>query len=281
MTARLAMLCTLASRILAITWALTAPASAQFKLEKPHDGRPDEATTAETPGAQDATDPSLADKAPAVDLRPVVRVYSQPARCVPCQQFNAWREATDDAVEPFRWEITDRVPAWCQSVPAFVFRDQNGTERVSYGWTGIDALAATYSRSNPAFSRVPSPGVETPAVLPPAVAVSPRGLSATIDELRRIAGDRGEFAVTFSRPINAEIQPGVTLRAASIKGHWDLSKTPPAIVFDQPQPEGTATIAGFWRVGYKLLGATVDDDKTVSVRTNWRTIRLTIEGGDQ
>jgi hypothetical protein len=167
------------------------------------------------------------------------------------------------------------------SVPVFVFQDSTGADRRVDGWGGIDWLAAAYARNNPAYSRVPSPGVETPAVLPPAAAVSPRGLSATIDELRRIAGDRGEFAVTFAKPINAEIQPGVTLRAASIKGHWDLSKTPPAIVFDAPQPEGTATISGFWRVGYRLLGATVDDDKTVSVRTNWKTIKLTIEGGDQ
>ena len=289
-------LCLIAAKVVAILWTMTAPAAGQFRFFPPHDSAPglespeppphEEAVEQHDAGPIDApidreSGNAARSDAHAPDLRPLVRVYSDPRTCQPCRNFEAWRTATDDAAEPFRWDITERIPQWCQSVPAFVFRDSEGRERVSYGWTGIDDLVATFTRNNPAYSRVPSPGVESPAVLPPASGDSPRGLSATIAELRRIAGDRGEFAVTFSKPINAEVQPGVTLRAASIKGHWDLSKTPPAVVFDSPQPEGTATIAGFWRVGYRLLGATVEDDKTVSVRTNWRVIKLTIEGGDQ
>lgn len=297
---RIGSLCLIAAKVLALLWTMTAPAAGQFRFFPPDEFSGPGLESPEPPPHEEAAEQHEADPAVAPidresgnaarpdahapDLRPLVRVYSDPRTCQPCRNFETWRTATADEAEPFRWQIeTDprRFPAWVTSVPMFVFRDSAGADRKVEGWGGIDWLVDSYTRNNPAYSRVPSPGVESPAVLPPASGDSPRGLSATIAELRRIAGDRGEFAVTFSKPINAEVQPGVTLRAASIKGHWDLSKTPPAVVFDAPQPEGTATIAGFWRVGYRLLGATVDDDKTVSVRTNWRVIKLTIEGGDQ
>ena len=288
-------LCLIAAKVLALLWTMTAPAAGQFRrihadapgLESPEPPPHEEA--AEQHEADQAVAPISRESGNAAtqhapDLRPLVRVYSDPRTCAPCRNFEAWRTTTADDAEPFRWQVeTDprKFPAWVTSVPMFVFRDSAGKDRKVEGWGGIDWLVNAYTRNNPAYSRVPSPGVESPAVLPPASGDSPRGLSATIAELRRIAGDRGEFAVTFAKPINVEVQHGVTLRAASIKGHWDLSKTPPAVVFDAPQPEGTATIAGFWRVGYRLLGADVVDDKTVAVRTNWKTIRLTIEGGDQ
>lgn len=73
-----------------------------------------------------------------VDSRPLVRVYSQPAHCGKCREFERWwADHRDDS--PLLFRVSRDVPDWAVSVPAFHYRDTTGKWKVIYGWHGIEA----------------------------------------------------------------------------------------------------------------------------------------------
>ena len=295
---RIASICLIAAKVLALLWAMTAPVSGQFRFFPPDDQSPglespeppphDEA--AEQQDANPAAAPISRESGNAAiehapDLRPLVRVYSDPRYCAPCQRFEAWRAATADDAEPFRWQVeTDprRFPAWVTSVPVFVFRDSSGADRRVEGWPGIDGILRSFIAVNPAWQRAessPSPRVDVSAMTPaPHASRLPGGID--LESLRKQFGDRGEFTWTPGKPVNATVRDGLTVRLTSVKGHYDLSGKIPTVTFDSPQPEGTATFWG-WSVGYRVLGASLESSTTVAVKTNWKTVRISIDGGDQ
>ena len=119
---RIGSLCLIAAKVLALLWTMTAPAAGQFRFFPPDDSAPglespEPPPHEEVAGKQDAG-PSDAPidresgnaarpDAHAPDLRPLVRVYSDPRTCQPCRNLESWRTATADGAEPFRCASND------------------------------------------------------------------------------------------------------------------------------------------------------------------------------
>lgn len=258
---------------IAITWTLTslvflAAANGQARyslegpgLESPEPEQPQQVQHSEFPteGEPAGTEPVQAvrnDAEIGQDARPLVLVYSDPERCAPCRAFERWLAENGESL-PYRFERR-ATPAWVKSIPTFHWRDDRSTTGWAYhsGWNGPDALRAK---------------------LPPALETAAPRLIDAMDALRKFAGTSGRFEFTPERPVNAQVRDGLTIRYSRIVGKWDATGPRPVVTFDNPQPEGTATFWGV-SVGYKVLSAVAEDDKTVAVRTNWKTVRISVEG---
>lgn len=199
------------------------------------------------------------------DLRPLIVVYSS-ANCPACVRWSNWWTA-NQRTSPFRFAVRP-APEWVTSFPAFHFQAGDGTWRVVYGWTNIEALQAAWQQHNPRWEQGP---VDQTVGAP--------DLQEILPVVQRFAGKSGRFTFTPDGPVDAQVKDGLTIRYASISGRYDASGPAPRIVFDQPVPSGTVTVPytlGAWRVGYKVEAATLEPG-AVAIKTDLKTVRIALE----
>lgn len=248
--------------------AFNGSALGQFQTEQ----RVAEITDRSPPRGESGNAAAVHQYAP--DLRPVVRVYLSPGQCAPCEAFRRWRENAGDGA-PFAFELFRTPhPGWVRSYPSFVFRDAAGRDRVLTGWTGLDRLVRSYTAANPAWQQQSPepPAVDDSAGRTPLPVRDSRG--GFLSTLQGVLDAGGQFDIRPAKPVAVPLDDGTTLRVTALKGRAAQG----TITFEEPRPQGTATVAGFWRVGFTVQSVSLEGSGSLAVKTNWRTVRVRIEG---